>query len=423
MLSAPQWGGSPAKKGGGAVGAVGAVGAAASSPGNNCGKYLFKPTVVSSAKKTTGATLILALHCPAGTGATVYNGWVNVFKAALQEDPEPIASTVHLIPIELPGRGLRMKEPLKTRMEDLSSEITAALEGYCADHFRCEEKPRLAVLGHSLGGWIGFEVMKRWKMRVAGNAATPVCLIASGIRSPTLCGVENDIDATAMHALDESDFWEVMEKRYGKNRELEHPSVRRMMWPILQADFTVSETYAYDGGKIDMPIFVSGGGEDVRYDEGMLEAWRGVSADGQSFEVEMFDGGHHYLFEAADGHVAWVMARLRDVMLRSGDQEIDTDDLDKMGELEEMRAKSDRASLVSEVESSIFANPGTTQTLSDAAELAKEIVEMEATIEAMDATIEAIHSVSMEEHVSDATSGKPRTASNEPRCSRLCAIM
>ena len=139
------------------------------------------------------------------------------------------------------------------------------------------------------------------------------------------------------------------------------------------------------------------------------------------------------MFEAADRHVAWVMARLRDAMVRLGDQEIDTDELDTMGELdelEEMRAKSDRASLVSEVESSVFANPGTTQTLSDAAELAKEIVEMDATIEAMDATIEAmdatieaIDNVSMEEQASDARSGKPRTASNEPRCSRLCAIM
>ena len=176
-------------------------------------KYLFRPTVVTStAASSLSSPVVLALHCPAGTGATVYNGWVAAFKAAFLEDPDPVAGAVHLVPIELPGRGLRTKETLRTNMEDLASEIAAALEGYVASissstvDSAAVVPPRLCVLGHSLGGWIGFEVFRKLRHR----ALSCCCLIASGIRSPTLCGVDNDIDGTAMHELDEAAFWEAM---------------------------------------------------------------------------------------------------------------------------------------------------------------------------------------------------------------------
>ena len=176
-------------------------------------KYLFRPTVVTStAASSLSSPVVLALHCPAGTGATVYNGWVAAFKAAFLEDPDPVAGAVHLVPIELPGRGLRTKETLRTNMEDPASEIAAALEGYVASissstvDSAAVVPPRLCVLGHSLGGWIGFEVFRKLRHR----ALSCCCLIASGIRSPTLCGVDNDIDGTAMHELDEAAFWEAM---------------------------------------------------------------------------------------------------------------------------------------------------------------------------------------------------------------------
>ena len=417
-------------------------------------KYIFKPTVVSRiGAPTSPRTLVLALHCPAGTGATVYNGWVETFKAAFVEESSPlgVVDVVHLVPIELPGRGLRMKEPLLTRMDDLATEISSALKGYIASRGldgRETSETYIGIMGHSLGGWIGFEVMIRLVAgccgpragdEVGGGKVTPLCFIASGIRSPTLCGVENDVDGTAMHELGEEAFWRVMEQRYGANKELEHPSVRRMMWPILKADFTVSETYRYGGVLLDLPLFVTGGNEDVRYDRAMLEAWASCQPcqscqSSTGFRVEMFDGGHHYLFskaESMDGHVAWVMARLADsfALIRKGevsemqhaaqeDTTLALDDRDGSdrddGNFEDMRAnRSDRVSMVSEgVESSIFANPGTTQTISDALEMMDGMGSME--------SMESIEAGGVGGQGDGTDAG--RKGSHEPRC-RICSVM
>lgn len=417
-------------------------------------KYIFRPQVVRCVDTPAlQRNLVLALHCPAGTGATVYNGWIESFKVAFVAGSLSLglADVVHLVPIELPGRGLRMKEPLLTGMDDLATEISSALEDYITSG--CLGDPEtsetyVGIMGHSLGGWIGFEVMRRLVAgccgpRAGGGKVTPLCFVASGIRSPTLCGVDNDIDGISMHELGEEAFWRVMEQRYGANKDLEHPSVRRMVWPILKADFTVSETYRYDGGLLDLPLFVAGGRDDVRYEKGMLEAWAACQTcrscqSSDWFQVEMFDGGHNYLLskaESMEDHVAWVMGRLSDSFAlvsespgSEGTQEgahkhiasapnVDHDESDRdEGNVEDMRAnRSDRASLMSEgVESSIFANPGTTQTVSDAVEMIDGMV-----------SVASMPSMPSEEADLPAQGGDikaNRKESREPRC-RICSVM
>ena len=430
-------------------------------------KYIFRPTVVS---QTAGAqsgnkALVLALHCPAGTGATIYNEWVNTFKTAFLDGSalSEVVDVVHLVPIELPGRSLRMKEPLITQMDDLAMNISSALEEYIDSvglNDPAGSATYVCAFGHSLGGWIGFEVMRKL---VAGGSRsdggngvsnrTHLCFIASAIRSPTLCGVENDIDSTAMHQLAEGEFWRAMERRYGANKDLEHPSVRQMMFPILKADFTVSETYDYDGGPLDLPLFVSGGREDVRYDHGMLAAWaecRGASRPDE-FQVEMFDGGHNYLFSKAESmeeHVSWVLRRLKESVSiishqpggsvsgeeeeeeEAGDSNTGDDKNDAVDGhngadhddslLEDMTIRtnrSDRVSLVSEIESSVFAHPGTTQTMSDVVDMDRDMSGMEESLNEMNAMRKG----------KDATdvggNGKSsRKESNEPRC-HICSLM
>ena len=464
-LNAPQWAGSsPGQRSADKAASDTKVGdgqsaatkSAATKPAA-LSKYIFRPMVVRRVgvrpSPTAHRTLVLALHCPAGTGATVYNGWVEAFRAAFVAGSsslrlEDAVDVVHLVPIELPGRGLRMKEPLRTRMGELVAEISSALGGYMASEGLKDPETSetyVGIMGHSLGGWIGFEVMRRLAADGGdGSTVTPLCFIASGIRSPTLCGVENDIDGTAMHELGEEDFWRVMEERYGANKELEHPSVRQMMWPILKADFTVSETYRYDGGLLGLPLFVSGGSEDVRFDRSMLEAWGACQAcrSPNGFQVEMeFDGGHHYLFskeESMESHVAWVMERLADsfALVREGtggegpeaahveackddsralDAAQEGSDRDE-GNFEDMRAnRSDRASLVSEgVESSIFANPGTTQALSDAVELMDGMGSV--------ASMESMEAMEADQPAQGGDVRAHRKESREPRC-RICSVM
>ena len=46
-----------------------------------------------------------------------------------------------------------------------------------------------------------------------------------------------------MHALSPEAFWPAMAARYGPNPALDHPAVRRMLLPLLQADFLLVETW------------------------------------------------------------------------------------------------------------------------------------------------------------------------------------
>lgn len=86
----------------------------------------------------------------------------------------------------------------------------------------------------------------------------------------------------------------------------EHPSVRSMLQPMLQADFRLLETWqplqwpdiaAARGGepgalqRLPCPVAALGATADRRYTPAQLEAWREVAPDG-AFQLQWFQGGH-----------------------------------------------------------------------------------------------------------------------------------
>ena len=102
----------------------------------------------------------------------------------------------------------------------------------------------------------------------------PALLIVSANRAPHLADSHNDVDPTILHSLAYTDFWTAFEGRYGTNQDLvaayklllvkpvnitpalrwrydsycacimqmDH-KVKQMVWPLLQADFKLLETY------------------------------------------------------------------------------------------------------------------------------------------------------------------------------------
>lgn len=263
----------------------------------------------------------LRIFClpPAGSGGSIFFMW----EARLQElipewirtecdddHVEAVLKNVQVLPIELPGRSSRYKEALVKDMGEIVQQLVNGLE----EPFLRDDIPFM-ILGHSFGSWIAFEIT--WEIEKRGMKR-PIALITSAIRSPRLAGVQNDIDSTEMHSLGEEEFWKKMEERYGKNKELEHPSVRKMMGPILQADFQIAETYMpLPDSRVSCPLFVSGGSEDVRYNEKMLQAWDDCTTDSH-FIVSTFAGGHSYLFkptESLDAHVNFLLGAIKECII------------------------------------------------------------------------------------------------------------
>jgi surfactin synthase thioesterase subunit len=76
-------------------------------------------------------------------------GSETIFRTWQQNLPE----TIEVLPIQLPGRGARMKEPPLTRLPPLVQALSRSL--------RPEMNLPFAFFGHSMGGMIAFELARR----------------------------------------------------------------------------------------------------------------------------------------------------------------------------------------------------------------------------------------------------------------------
>jgi medium-chain acyl-[acyl-carrier-protein] hydrolase len=89
----------------------------------------------------------------AGAGASMFHRW-----------PDALRSDVEVLPVQLPGRETRYREPLHRRIEPLAAALATAL-GPALD------RP-FAFFGYSLGGLLAFETARELRRR---SSALPGC--------------------------------------------------------------------------------------------------------------------------------------------------------------------------------------------------------------------------------------------------------
>lgn len=131
-----------------------------------------------------------------------------------------------MLPIEVPGRNSRRKEPPPTSISQFAKDFIDALG---PDYLSENSTVPYVLFGHSLGAWMAYAIVQELQERhflinSDGNGDLkfkkykfPSALIVSGTRSPKLAGREHDPDGVEMYTLDGPRFWEIFEKRYGKN--------------------------------------------------------------------------------------------------------------------------------------------------------------------------------------------------------------
>lgn len=219
-------------------------------------------------KPNPGAKLSLFCFPYAGGSAMIFRKWASSLP------PE-----VEVFPVQLPGRGSRLKEPPYTDLSALVSVMAEALRPYFNRPF--------AFFGHSFGGSLSFELARR--LRLEGGAE-PLHLFVSGRRAPHISEPHPII-----YNLPETEFIEELRRLNGTPAEvIEHPELMQLMMPILRADFQICETYKYSPGPpLDCPITVFGGLQDENVPREYLEAWRDhTTAD---FDLAMLPGDHFFL--------------------------------------------------------------------------------------------------------------------------------
>jgi medium-chain acyl-[acyl-carrier-protein] hydrolase len=185
-----------------------------------------------------------------------------------------------ICPIQLPGRENRFREPPFTRVQTIVENLAAELSLYM-------DRPYI-LYGYSLGALIAFELARELRKR---KIRAPLSLYALARRAPHL-----PQHHAPLHHLPDDLFLAEVVRRYGGLPAIIQQDVElmKLVIPVLRADITALETYAYEEqDPLDCSIYASGGNLDSTVEEKELEAWRLHTSSG--FELKMFDGDHFFI--------------------------------------------------------------------------------------------------------------------------------
>ncbi len=210
----------------------------------------------------------------AGGGAAAYAQWVN----RLPRD-------VEVCRVQLPGRENRLREAPFTSITPLVETVAEAIRPYLDRPF--------AIFGHSLGALTSFELVRQVRRRFD---LSPAQLFVSARWAPHLPDPE-----PLIYQLPDAEFIATLRRRYNNipDAVADDPELMEIFLPLLRADVTMLDTYAYTADQpFDCPITAYGGSDDRRVTRAGLEAWRAHTR--QAFSVKVFPGEHFYLQGARD---------------------------------------------------------------------------------------------------------------------------
>ena len=206
----------------------------------------------------------------AGGNASAFMGWQDALPAH-----------VEVCGVQLPGRGARFGEPPFRQMAALVDALAPVLQ-------RSVDRP-FALLGHSLGALVAFEVARRL---AAGGTARPAHLYVSGCHAPRFRDPSKDY-----HLLDDDKLVAVLRDYNGTPPEvLADRELVAMLLPSIRADFELAETYRYQpAATLDIPVTAWAGRDEARSSSDQVSGW-GLETTGP-FEQAWFDGGHFFIHE------------------------------------------------------------------------------------------------------------------------------
>ncbi len=188
-----------------------------------------------------------------------------------------------LIPLELPGRGARIREPLLTQVDAMVDDMFAQMKPHL-------HKP-YAIYGHSMGAMLTYLITRRIVEEKLYNK--PLHLFLTGCSGPSA----RDINQKR-HLLPKNEFIAKL-KEYGGSPDeiLYDEGLMNFFEPILRADFKGIENYVYqEVAPMDIPMTVIIGTDEPVTTES-AEAWKLETSE--TFELHQFSGKHFFIFEHA----------------------------------------------------------------------------------------------------------------------------
>ncbi|HEY0639557.1 MAG TPA: alpha/beta fold hydrolase [Pseudonocardiaceae bacterium] len=236
----------------------------------------------SSPVRRTAARAQLFCLPYAGGGASVFRAWPRAF------GPE-----VEVLPVQLPGRESRFAEPAVVDAVAVAEAIAARAD-----------RP-FAVFGHSMGGRLGFEVVR--ELRRTGREL-PVRLYASGARPPDVMLDDGPFDGASR--VSDEELTERLARGGGVPAEvLNEPELLELVLPVIRTDFGWLDDYSFtEEPPLPVPVVVFAGEGDTIVTPAEITGWARHTTAG--CHVHHLPGGHFFLNDHGDELVRLIEADL-----------------------------------------------------------------------------------------------------------------
>lgn len=214
----------------------------------------------------------------AGGAANAYLPW-----ARSSDQPD-----LDWVPVEIPGRGSRLREEPLSSMDELAGALVDAL-------FRQPSPDPFVLLGHSMGAYVAHAVVRRLE---AEGLTLPLCLVVSGARAP------GSPTERSLHTLPDVELIEALVELGGTSEEvLRHEELMHLMLPVIRADLTLlarhhetSRTGPAPSATLPCPMLALGGTEDKLAAPQWISGWQATTTG--RFRQRIFEGDHFFLHES-----------------------------------------------------------------------------------------------------------------------------
>lgn len=213
----------------------------------------------------------------AGSGASLYRSWTKM-----------IPAEIDFIPIQLPGREIRIRDPLIDNLDELTSQLVPAIAPLL-------DKP-YAIFGYSMGALVAFETAR---VLEKNGHPKPKTVFAASRQAPSL-----PPQAPPFFDLPDDEFWAQVKKLNGSPDEVfEKPELLELIGPVLRNDLRLCDSYSHDDDTLlSCPIRAYGSEHDLLTPLDALQAWEHHTEN--SFTTKVFPGDHFFIHHQTEALVA-----------------------------------------------------------------------------------------------------------------------
>jgi len=193
-----------------------------------------------------------------------------------------LADNINFVPVELPGRGVRISEDLITDINVLVNDIFETVKAIII------EEKEYVILGHSMGALLGYLLLDKIEK---SNLPLPLHFFASGANAPAF-----EREEEMIYKMPKINFIDKLRELGGSPKEvLENETIMEFFTPILRADFEVVETYQHQQSKpLNVPTSVLIGTEDKIT---LTSANQWQNEFNPTIKVYEFSGKHFFIFD------------------------------------------------------------------------------------------------------------------------------